>query len=198
MQNLFILVLVLLMAACTGTRTHKAEDKELENEKLEDQFIAKGKEIAGTTQTELLKAVQEAMAIGGPTYAIDFCNLEALQLKDSLSVATGSKIQRLSMKFRNPADKPQTKTELEQLKAYQTAFDNGEPLAPKVHFFDDRVEYYQPIKVAKGACLLCHGNPETQIAPKTIEIIKDRYPNDLATGYALNDFRGVWKITFEK
>jgi hypothetical protein len=36
----------------------------------------------------------------------------------------------------------------------------------------------------------------TQIAPGTMNVIRELYPNDLATGYALNDFRGVWKITF--
>jgi hypothetical protein len=50
--------------------------------------------------------------------------------------------------------------------------------------------------IGSGACLLCHGDPGTQIAPETMSTIDNLYPNDLATGYALNDFRGVWKITF--
>ncbi len=31
-----------------------------------------------------------------------------------------------------------------------------------------------------------------------LEMIKARYPDDLATGFTLNDFRGAWKITFTK
>ena len=138
------------------------------------------------------------MATGGPSYAVDFCNLEALELKDSLSLLYECTIQRLSMKYRNPADKPQTQTEKDQLEAYQTSFEKGEPLLPRLSLSDDRVEYYQPITIVSGACLVCHGDPATQIAEETMQIINERYPDDLATGYALHDFRGVWKITFQR
>ena len=48
------------------------------------------------------------------------------------------------------------------------------------------------------ACLKCHGNPDTQITEGTLAKIKELYPNDMATGYKLKDFRGAWKITFKK
>jgi hypothetical protein len=46
------------------------------------------------------------------------------------------------------------------------------------------------------ACLNCHGNAEKDIATKTLEVIMQKYPNDLAIGYKEGDFRGLWKITF--
>jgi hypothetical protein len=30
------------------------------------------------------------------------------------------------------------------------------------------------------------------------QILKEKYPNDLAVGYALGDMRGLWKVTFDK
>lgn len=163
---------------------------------VKQKYLKMGSEIATLTQEALLKAVQGAMASGGPAYAVDYCNLEALELKDSLSARNNCTIQRLSTKYRNPADQPVTETETEQLKSYEQLHSEGEALAPTVHIVGNEVEYYQPIMIGSGTCLLCHGDPETQIASETMNTIRELYPNDLATGYALNDFRGVWKITF--
>ena len=71
----------------------------------------------------------------------------------------------------------------------------GETLTPSVYIVGNEVEYYQPITIVSGACLLCHGDTETQIAGETLSIIKQLYPNDLATGYAMNDFRGAVSYT---
>lgn len=197
MRPLSLLILVVLFSACSGKRENKAQQKLLAEQKIEKQYLEKGKEIANTTQAELLMAVQSAIAKGGPEYAITLCNLEAMGMKDSLSRLYGCIIQRLSTKYRNPLDQPKSQTERKQVEAYQTSYDNGKPLSPSIHRFDDRVEYYQPIRIASGACLLCHGDPESQISKETMQVIQKKYPNDLATGYALNDFRGMWKITFQ-
>jgi hypothetical protein len=61
---------------------------------------------------------------------------------------------------------------------------------------DAMLVYYRPIKTAMPACLNCHGNPGEDIQQAVMEKINTYYPDDKATGYALNDFRGMWKITF--
>ena len=61
---------------------------------------------------------------------------------------------------------------------------------------DEALVYYKPIKTAMPACLNCHGTPGSDIAPATLEKIQELYPNDKATGYNLNDFRGLWRIAF--
>ena len=165
---------------------------------LQQQYLQKGAQIAQLTQTELLKNVSQAMQKGGPVYAIEFCNLQALVIKDSLSRAHDCQIQRLATKYRNPVDMPQSETEKDQLSQYQQAFEKGQPLQPRVYAFDDHIEYYQPILLAKEACLKCHGAPGKDIAAETMTKIKERYPSDQATGFALNDFRGAWKITFNR
>jgi hypothetical protein len=48
-----------------------------------------------------------------------------------------------------------------------------------------------------SACLKCHGGPE-DIGQTTFDIIKNNYPNDLAFGYSLGDYRGAWKVEFNK
>lgn len=183
-------------AKISSEETAQEKPAEQHEQELRKKYLTKGEEIASATQQELLKVVQGAMATGGPGYAVEYCNLEALNLKDSLSKLNNCTIRRLSTKYRNPADKPLSEIEMEQLKSYEMLHSEGEVLSPSVHIVDDAVEYYKPIMISSGACLLCHGDPETQIAEGTRNIIKELYPNDLATGYALNDFRGVWKITF--
>ena len=183
-------------AAIPGERTSHQKLAEQQEQAVKELYLKRGMEIATLTQEELLKAVQGAMASGGPAYAVDYCNLEALALKDSLSALYNCRIQRLSEKYRNPADKPLTETDQEQLRSYALLHREGEGLTPSIYILGDSLEYYQPISIGSGACLLCHGDPEGQIAPETMSMIRKLYPGDLATGYALNDFRGVWKITF--
>jgi len=138
------------------------------------------------------------MKTGGPEYAIDFCNLRAMEIKDSLSRLNNCQIQRIALKYRNPLDKPQSKKEEDLLYQFQLTNQKGDSLKPKVYLLEDRIEYYQPIVIDNGACLICHGDPDTQISDETLVKIEARYPNDLAVGFSLNDFRGTWKITFMK
>jgi len=44
-------------------------------------------------------------------------------------------------------------------------------------------------------CIHCHGKTE-EINPKVLSKIQKYYPNDKAQNYELNDFRGLWKVTF--
>jgi hypothetical protein len=168
------------------------------DEAIKQKYLEKGNEVASATQKELLKNVAQAIKIGGPEYAVEFCNLKALVLTDSLSKMYNCQIKRISNKYRNPSDMPQSKTEIEQLNQYSKAFLEDKPLETNVLLLEDKIEYYKPIMVAKDACLKCHGEPNKDISSETLVKINERYPNDRATGYALNDFRGAWKITFSK
>jgi hypothetical protein len=182
-----------LISSCSKTdQTAQKEDS------IKQEYLQKGAEIAKITQIELLKNVSLAMKKGGPGYAVEFCNLRALSLKDSLSRLHDCQIRRIALKYRNPADMPRTESEKEQLHQYQDAYQKGDTLKPAVHLFDDRIDYYKPIMISKEACLKCHGDPGTDIAEQTLVTIKEKYPEDLATGFAMNDFRGAWHITFNR
>jgi len=195
MRILLISVLFFITFACNKND----QTKSLQNtDSVKQVYLQKGDKITSMTQAELLKNVSQAMHQGGPGYAVEFCNLRALFLKDSLSKVNDCEIRRLAEKYRNPLDMPQTETEKEQLKLYRQDFDNGTSLQSAVYLFDDRIEYYRPIMLAKETCLKCHGMPGTDIEDATMQKINERYPNDLATGFALNDFRGAWKVTFNK
>jgi hypothetical protein len=195
MRTLFLLFISFMIFSCSNSEKKQTSQKE---DSIKKEYLQKGDEITNLTQEELLKNVSGAMQKGGPGYAIEFCNLRALALKDSLSRLHNCQIRRIAIKYRNPVDMAQSDTEKEQLNQYRDAFQKGEALQENVYLFDDRIEYYKPIMLAKEACLKCHGQPGKDIAEETMKKISERYPNDLATGFALNDFRGAWQVTFSK
>lgn len=190
--SLFVILIVL--TSC-GIKKDKSAQEE---ESTRNEYLQKGGEIVNLSQAELLKNVAQAMSTGGPDYAIDFCNVHALSIQDSLSALYNCEIRRIATKYRNPEDKPGTKTETDILGQYQDANQTGESIGAKVYIFDDQIKYYHPILIKNGACLLCHGNPGEQINDQTMELINAHYPADLATGFKMDDFRGAWKITFKR
>ncbi|WP_303923144.1 DUF3365 domain-containing protein [Draconibacterium sediminis] len=152
-----------------------------------------GQEITANVQAVLLTNVGKAIQTGGPEYAVEFCNLEASSIVDSLNGAFGCDISRVSAKNRNPQNALRT----EQEKQMWELFAN-EQLADTVLQNGSDLVYYKQITTAMPACLKCHGNPETDINEATKTKLNDLYPNDLATGYTLNEFRGLWKVKFKR
>ncbi len=154
-------------------------------------IMQRGDSIANAMQEVLLQNVMHATKKGGPVYAVAFCNERAMPLTDSLSGEYKCKIQRISDKYRNPANKPNENDEAVLLK-----MKSSNPVKPFLGNENGKTIYYKPIKIAMPACLNCHGAEGKEIAMKTFSAIRQKYPNDLATGYKEGDFRGMWKITF--
>jgi hypothetical protein len=47
-------------------------------------------------------------------------------------------------------------------------------------------------------CLQCHGKPGTDLSETTIAKLSQLYPNDKATGYGINELRGIWIVEMNK
>ncbi|MCO5257264.1 MAG: DUF3365 domain-containing protein [Lentimicrobium sp.] len=156
-------------------------------------FMQLGDSITVAVQQVLLSNVMLATKAGGAGHAVAFCNERAMALTDSLALKYNCRIQRISDKYRNPANKPGEK-EAALLK--KPGFLNA--ASPLIFNEDSTLVYYKPIRVAMPACLSCHGAAGKDILPGTLEVIRQKYHDDLATGYKEGDFRGLWKITFTK
>lgn len=172
-----------------------------QNEKIDadvySEYIETGNEISGQAQGVLLSKISSAMQKGGPEYAIEFCNLEVSGITDSLNNLYNCTISRVSAKNRNPGNALRGEQEKALWNLYQKKLQTGNA-ADTLILNDDVLVYCKPIKTALPACLNCHGTPGSDIAPATLEKIQELYPNDLATDYQQNEFRGLWKIEFEK
>jgi len=156
-------------------------------------FQSTGNEITTLAQSTLLANVGGAIQKGGSEYAVEFCNLNASAIIDSLNKVNNCIISRVSEKNRNPENNLKTKNE----KILWSTFENQE-LKDTVLTEEDKIVYYKRINTAMPACLKCHGNIETDINVSTRNKLTELYPNDLATGYKLNEFRGLWKVEFSK
>lgn len=179
------IVLALVYIGCVNTPTSVKSVEPLE-------FMALGDSITTQVQAVLLKNVSEAMGKGGPAYAIDYCNVNAIPLTDSLSKAFHVEIQRLSDKNRNPVNA--LASDADQ-KAWSKISADKKAFAELNEAGD--VLYYKPIFTGMPACIKCHGG-ENDIAADALQLIREKYPNDKATGYQMGDLRGMWKIKFNK
>ncbi|MAT52979.1 MAG: hypothetical protein CMN32_00760 [Saprospirales bacterium] len=166
------------------------------SEEHKEEYLSKGKEITAATFAALSSSLTQAMKESGPTGAIGYCQLQALPLTDSLSRAFNATIKRTSDKLRNPANRP-AEWELEVIRDYQKLMENGQEPKPRVFTVEDKVVFTAPIRVLPQ-CLVCHGQPEQDIAPETLQTLAERYPEDAAKGYKAGELRGIWSVSFNQ
>ena len=185
-QNLYALIFVLAVFQFSCNQKQPKVDAETYVE-----IQKRGNEISNLAQATLLANVGKAMQKGGPEYAVEFCNLKASSIIDSLNLVNGCVISRVSDKNRNPGNNLKNEQEEEIWRLFQENSTTDTIVQNR-----QKLVYYKPIKMAFPACLKCHGNPETEINAATLEKLHQLYPNDLAIEYKLNDFRGLWKVEF--
>ena len=187
-RGLLALLMILTAAACGGS-----EDDEVSPE-IEAAVFELGSSVSqalmGTLVTQLTGAMQE----GGAAYAVDFCSTSALQLTAGVAQEQGLDVKRTSMKYRNPANAPD-EDETEALRHFESAVaDSGElPDSWVQKASREEYRFYRPLVVAPP-CLGCHGSAG-EIDPAVQAILDERYPDDLATGYSVGDFRGVIRVS---
>ena len=105
MKNLTVTLLIAI--SIFGASCSSKQQKAAELSQSIDTFalLQKGDTISAQVQKVLLSNVMQAIKSGGPEYAVTFCNERAMPLTDSLAKANNCIIQRVSDKYRNPANK---------------------------------------------------------------------------------------------
>lgn len=149
-----------------------------------------GDSLSLQAQQNLISNLLGAVEKGGAAYAVDFCNEKATPLTNSLSQKYGAEIQRISAKNRNP-DNAASLFDKKILDLFETKV-----LKDTLVKVSKGYVYYKPIRIAMPTCLQCHGKPRQDIEAVTLKTIQRKYRFDKATGYAMGDLRGAWKLTF--
>lgn len=153
-----------------------------------------GDSISLQAQQTLIKNLLGAIQKGGADYAVEFCNEKAMPLTDSLSEKYRVQIQRISAKNRNPKNV----ASLFDKKILALFESTVVPLLKDTLIDTPKgYVYYKPIKIGMPTCLQCHGKPKVDINEATASTIRKKYRFDKATGYAMGELRGAWKLTFE-
>ena len=200
--QLSMLFLTFLLVSCGQNNVQEKQEtpeviKITETEKAEKLDL--GNRISEIAQTTLLQNVSKAMQAGGSVHAVEFCNIQAVPLMDSVSKANKVKVERVTDKNRNPDNYLKTEYDKSAWAKFKSAFFKLEKPVPFIQEEGNQtLVYYKPIAMGMPTCLKCHGTPEKDIDVATAEKIKEKYPNDLATNYKMGDFRGMWKVTFER
>lgn len=164
----------------------------------DESIIKTGQKSAGLLLKTLGGNMKAHMKAGGPMDALDFCSNEAYTLTESVNkkLEKGVSVKRISSKFRNPLNTPSADEQL-VLDELQTLQDKGEKLPPYIikQTGETSYKFYKPLTMNKPVCLQCHGDVQNGALKKEIA---QRYPDDKAMGYKLNDLRGAVVVTITK
>ncbi|MEA3537555.1 MAG: DUF3365 domain-containing protein [Pseudomonadota bacterium] len=181
-MNRAALCFALLVPACASLPEPAMEDRTEDARQLVDRF-----------QTDLITALNAALADGGPVAAVEVCAEIAPAIAASLSDESGAMVRRTALRNRNPDAVPDA-TERRVMATFMPPLDaDGKPRewsgATASSF-----RYMRAIPT-KPMCTTCHG---TAVAPDIAAAIRKRYPNDTATGFAPGDLRGAFSVRWER
>jgi hypothetical protein len=194
MKKLNLLFILLIAFSCNQPEeVTKSTSFELTND---SETLEMGQELSAISFTKMSAVLKSKMETGGVHEAIFFCNKSAFPMVDSISIANGAVIKRVSLKYRSPVNQPDS-LEAVVLNNYNQSIANSQEITPLVYSNDYENRFFSPIKT-KTLCLPCHGTPGEDMEEADYEFILEKYPNDLAINYNPNELRGMWSITFNK
>lgn len=173
---------------------YQQQGKEFSSASTQKSLEEIGLSYANSTKAQLGKNLMGAIQQQGILYALEFCNVQAMPITDSMAKIHQAKIIRVSDKNRNPTNKASDE-EASYISLFQEVLNKGEEPEPILVSENGKNRFYYPI-VTNDMCLKCHGNVGQEIEEKTYEKILELYPNDKAIGYNVNEVRGIWSIEF--
>ncbi len=207
MKNFFFLLILLFSCGPQERVSKEAFDEvQLNNDvkritevAIIEEAMVWGDSITQEAQAQLTAQLHAAIAANGPAGAIDFCKVNALPILESLGTKHAVTLRRVSSQPRNPADAPNAQ-ELPLLDAYAYNAENNISSDTTIQTVENGevLLYTKPILMANAFCLSCHGDSKKDITPETAAKLKQQYPQDPATGYALGDLRGMWALRLPK
>lgn len=153
-----------------------------------------GMAYALSTKTVLGQNLMGTIQKKGTLAALNFCNIKAMPLTDSMAIKYNATIKRVTDKTRNP-DNIANSEELKYINLYKAQVALNQEPKPSIIEKEDKIQFYYPI-TTNTMCLQCHGNSK-EISTAVREKIVALYPNDLAIGYSENQVRGMWSIEFD-
>lgn len=145
----------------------------------------------------LKSVLVKEMQTNGITSAVFVCSDTAQILTNNYGVNKGIYIKRVSFKNRNPNNQPDA-FETKGLNYFEDLKSDGKLTAATeyIEVIDEEgsenVRFMKPI-ILQAPCLGCHGDTEN-VSTDVKQILNQKYPNDKATGYKLDDLRGAVSI----
>lgn len=186
--SLSILIIFLIILSCSEKPKPELTDQ------IKNGLRKDAKEFMESLKSILVKEMQT----NGIVSAVSVCSDTAQILTNDYGVKKGIYIKRVSFKNRNQNNIPD-EFETKALQYFEELKINGK-LSETTEFTDieeingvKKVRYLKPI-IVQAPCLGCHGTQEN-IGADVKNILNEKYPNDKATGYQMDDLRGAVSIS---
>jgi hypothetical protein len=164
-----------------------------------DQKVQKAVDLARKVSDNLVDSVKatlfKELGKGGYLNAISACSNLAQDIIKAHQSKYGIYVRRVSEKYRNKLDKPDD-YELAILKKLDEL--NREGNLPQEYYevVNDKdgryLRYFKPL-IVQPMCLNCHGTDDF-LSKEIKNFLKEKYPEDKATGYKAGDFRGAVSV----
>ena len=147
-----------------------------------------GDSLTATADTLLRQTMARELAAGGVARAAAFCRPEKYHFVDSLAGVFKATARRVSERPRNPASKFPLLPEEMRTDTTRTISRPSQEV-----FF-----YQRPIVLNDKLCLRCHGEIGKDILATDYAAIKQKFPQDQATGYKLGQQMGAWQLSLRR
>jgi hypothetical protein len=150
---------------------------------------------------QLLSTLRTLLALelsrGGAVRAINVCADSAQSIGERIQDQHGLSIRRVSEKWRNPKDKPDSyeSKQLKMLASLHAKKNLTDTLEVYGIVNEDSLRvfrYMRPIMVSE-MCLNCHGGRE-KMKDLIYSVVRSRYPNDKAVDYKAGELRGAVSV----
>ncbi|MCX8090370.1 MAG: DUF3365 domain-containing protein [Verrucomicrobiae bacterium] len=185
-----------ILAARTAVAQPAASPPESKSDSPEAVLPQRAAAIAREGFSELSSNLLAAITRSGLNAALPYCAEKAMPLTRAVAQKHGVGLKRITHKPRNP-DNQASATELALLRQFQADVAAKRTPAPAlVTNANQTVSVYVPIVIPNALCLMCHGQPGTEISPDLQATLRKLYPNDQATGFGIGDLRGAWRVDF--
>jgi hypothetical protein len=147
-----------------------------------------GDSLTATADTLLRRTLARELAAGGVARAAAYCRPETYRFVDSLGGVLKATARRVSERPRSP-----------QHQGVLLAEEMSPDTTRTIKRLTQEVFFYQrPIVLNNQLCLRCHGEVGKDIAAADYAFIKQKYPQDQATGYKLGQPMGAWQLSLQR
>lgn len=180
--------IILASLGCANTKP----DLATQQRKLED-----ARKISTEYMQSLGAVLKQQLQTDGAEGAVAVCKEVAPAMSAQYS-NEHTLVKRVSFKHRNPTLGMPDRWEKQQLIAFEASAVAGRPLQDLETYAittetDGRWFRYMKAIPTQAMCLQCHGTTE-HIKPSIQALLKQHYPQDLATGYKEGDIRGAMVV----
>lgn len=156
-------------------------------------FTSDADSLAVHTQKILGKNLISAVKDSGAVFAIEFCNTNANELTQTYTKESKFILSRKAEKVRNSSNSFRESDDINVWESWKKKLANDEEISTVTVVNNQKMTFYKPIKLSMSTCLQCHGS-DSDLAPGIKEKLNEVYPDDQATGFKLNELRGMWKV----